>query len=421
MTSGWSFTWAALLVLGLVRLVQHPATRGSTPWPTAWRSSPPRGLRWGTYVSRRRLRPAWRNRTLRVRLLLLAWIGISALLLVYWMNRATGSQGRLIFPALNAGDLGGRRAGFLVSPLAAHLCTGAAWAVFPALLLGMTLYSVTLVIPAAYAAPAPVAAIPAPGAAGEHRPRRCRAHRTARRDARRASRRRSRRDPLPGRAGQARARLRVVHPTPRRKPARSSATSRATRVGAATPRRSGSRAQSTPTATWSRSSGADPDRVRRCWPASTPASSTRTLRRRTTSPSRRATQAAPKSRPCRRWSRLRLTPRPAARRSSASPAGILFGDAFQASALHAPAEISRGEAITLTVLWEATGRPAADYRLRASAGCNRQLRRRLRPRPSRGSLPHQPLAAGRPHPQPLCVDDAPRPDARRIFRLAWPL
>ena len=118
----------------------------------------------GTYFSWRALRPAWlRQDATRVRLLLLAWIGLSALLLLYWMNRATGSQGRLIFPALSA------MAVWIVVGLDFWLRPlrmpwhAAAWAVFPALLLGATLYSVAFAIPAAYAAPRTVVAVP-PGA-----------------------------------------------------------------------------------------------------------------------------------------------------------------------------------------------------------------------------------------------------------------
>ena len=321
------------------------------------------GAALGTYVSRRRLRPAWLQQdATRVRLLLLAWIGISALLLVYWMNRATGSQGRLIFPALSALaiwavvglDFWYRR----LPPT----YRGAAWAVFPALLLGMTLYSVTLVIPAAYAAPAPVAAIPPqaqPANIVYGDAERIELHAVETPVARLR----------PGEAAEitlylsAPAKLERDYELFIQLLDESGAV-----LGNVTSHPGWGR---NPTTLWE-PGAVYPDRylvpiIGRVDPSSPLLARVYTGFINPDSP-------PPDHFPvtARDPSGAEITPMPAvveiaphaapdAQELGLSPAGILFGDAFQASALHAPAEISRGEAITLTVLWEATGRPAADY------------------------------------------------------------
>ena len=131
----------------------------------------------GSLAAWRRLRGAWlRQSETQVRILLLAWIGLSVALLLYWMMRATGSQGRLIFPALSAFAVWfvigfGFWFGRLAQPW-----RGIAWGATPALLFAMSLYGVAYSIPTAYSAPRPVTEIPAGAAAGEHRIRRRRAH-----------------------------------------------------------------------------------------------------------------------------------------------------------------------------------------------------------------------------------------------------
>ena len=115
----------------------------------------------GSVAAWRRLRGEWLRRSeTQVRLLLLAWIGLSAALLLYWMIRATGSQGRLIFPALGAIAIW-----FVIGldfwfARLAPPWRGFAGGAVPALLLAISLYGVTVSIPAAYAAPPPVSEIP---------------------------------------------------------------------------------------------------------------------------------------------------------------------------------------------------------------------------------------------------------------------
>jgi hypothetical protein len=97
----------------------------------------------------------------RVRWLLVAWTLLSAALVVYWMMQATGSQGRLFFPAIGAVAvlwvLGLESwLGRLPSGAAAALRAGP-----PLLLLGCTLYAGMVLFPASYAAPRPIATIPA--------------------------------------------------------------------------------------------------------------------------------------------------------------------------------------------------------------------------------------------------------------------
>lgn len=98
-----------------------------------------------------------------VRTLLLSWLLISVVLLVYWLNQATSSQGRLFFPALNAFAI------FLILGLQAWLhmlprrVQPVLWASTPLVMLGCSLYALTILFPASYHAPKPITAIP-PGA-----------------------------------------------------------------------------------------------------------------------------------------------------------------------------------------------------------------------------------------------------------------
>ncbi|HHW88199.1 MAG TPA: phospholipid carrier-dependent glycosyltransferase [Chloroflexi bacterium] len=97
----------------------------------------------------------------RIATLLWLWLAMMATLLLYWTAQATGSQGRLLFPALAA---------FAVLLTAGidfwlrwlpQLARRAVWLGLLALLVGMSLYTLTWLLPNAYAAPAPVTAIPA--------------------------------------------------------------------------------------------------------------------------------------------------------------------------------------------------------------------------------------------------------------------
>lgn len=96
----------------------------------------------------------------RVLLLCATWSAISFALLVYWTLRATGSQGRLLFPALSALAI------LLVYGLDAliHLlparARGFAWAAPIALLIGSTLYTLVALLPAAYWPASSLSALP---------------------------------------------------------------------------------------------------------------------------------------------------------------------------------------------------------------------------------------------------------------------
>jgi 4-amino-4-deoxy-L-arabinose transferase-like glycosyltransferase len=106
---------------------------------------------------------ATRNSQLATRILALLWLWFAMMLalLLYWTAQATGSQGRLLFPALAA---------FAVLLTAGidfwlrwlpRLARRAVWAGLLALLVGMSIYTLGWLLPGAYFAPAPVASIPA--------------------------------------------------------------------------------------------------------------------------------------------------------------------------------------------------------------------------------------------------------------------
>lgn len=98
---------------------------------------------------------------LRILALLLGWAAVSLALLAYWIVQATGSQGRLIFPGMIAfGILLAVGVDFWLR-LAGQRVRRLAWAGLLAVLLGMSAYTLTRLLPAAYAAPAPVATVPA--------------------------------------------------------------------------------------------------------------------------------------------------------------------------------------------------------------------------------------------------------------------
>ena len=95
-----------------------------------------------------------------VRTLLLSWVLISVALLIYWLNQATSSQGRLLFPALSAFAV------LAIFGLAAWLrylpwrAQAILWAFPPLLMVGCSLYALLILFPFSYSAPKPVTAIP---------------------------------------------------------------------------------------------------------------------------------------------------------------------------------------------------------------------------------------------------------------------
>ncbi len=96
----------------------------------------------------------------RVRLLVLLWAALSIALIFYWISQANGSQGRLLFPAMSAFAI------LLSLGLDAWLRRlSARWRlatflVLPGLLFACSLFVLTVLLPASYAAPAPVASVP---------------------------------------------------------------------------------------------------------------------------------------------------------------------------------------------------------------------------------------------------------------------
>ncbi len=115
-----------------------------------------RARKWLSLHTLRQLTPAQ-----AIRWMLALWALLSFALLIYWTLRATGSQGRLLFPGIGALiallvlglEVWIRRLPSRWQPLA--------WSVLPLLLLGSSLYALLSLLPASYRAPAPVAAMPA--------------------------------------------------------------------------------------------------------------------------------------------------------------------------------------------------------------------------------------------------------------------
>jgi 4-amino-4-deoxy-L-arabinose transferase-like glycosyltransferase len=93
--------------------------------------------------------------------LLVAWALLSFALVIYWVSQATGSQGRLFFPAIGA------TVSLLVIGLEVWLrylpliVQRIGWAAPVLLLLGATLYTGVVLFPRSYAAPPALAALPA--------------------------------------------------------------------------------------------------------------------------------------------------------------------------------------------------------------------------------------------------------------------
>lgn len=120
------------------------------------------GLPWAWQSNRRMTSTENRGQTGRkVRTLLVSWVLISVALLIYWLNQATSSQGRLFFPAVSAFAI------LLIFGLQAWLrylprrVQPLLWLLTPLLMVGCSFYALGLLFPASYGAPKPVAAIPA--------------------------------------------------------------------------------------------------------------------------------------------------------------------------------------------------------------------------------------------------------------------
>ena len=97
----------------------------------------------------------------RVRLMLLAWIGLSLVLMAYWVTQATGSQGRLLMPALTAfATLVALGLTGWMDMLPRRVVTGV-WSGLIAVMILMSVTSLTGRLPRAYNQPKPVAAIAA--------------------------------------------------------------------------------------------------------------------------------------------------------------------------------------------------------------------------------------------------------------------
>lgn len=96
----------------------------------------------------------------RVRLMLLAWIAISVVLMAYWVVQATGSQGRLLMPALTAfGTLVALGLTAWMELLPPRVVNGV-WGGLLAIMILMSVTSLTGRLPRAYAQPDPIAALP---------------------------------------------------------------------------------------------------------------------------------------------------------------------------------------------------------------------------------------------------------------------
>jgi 4-amino-4-deoxy-L-arabinose transferase-like glycosyltransferase len=95
------------------------------------------------------------------RALLIVWTLLSFALVIYWVSIATGSQGRLFFPAIGATLI------LLVVGLEVwlrylpRLVRVGVWGALVLLLLGATIYAGAVLFPRSYAAPRPLAALPA--------------------------------------------------------------------------------------------------------------------------------------------------------------------------------------------------------------------------------------------------------------------
>ncbi len=109
---------------------------------------------------RRSPRPLVDEVPVRLLALLIGWAVLMFVLLLYWILRATGSQGRLIFPGVIAyGILLVLGVDFWLRLLPAML-RRLAWALLLGTMVGVSLYTVASLLPRTYDAPAPIAALP---------------------------------------------------------------------------------------------------------------------------------------------------------------------------------------------------------------------------------------------------------------------
>lgn len=112
-------------------------------------------------IARRVPAPRLDSSALRIISLLIGWSLITFALLVYWILQATGSQGRLLFPGISAfAILLALGIDYWLDWLPL-LGRRIAWGAVLGMLLAVSLYALTQLLPASYAAPAPVATIPA--------------------------------------------------------------------------------------------------------------------------------------------------------------------------------------------------------------------------------------------------------------------
>lgn len=106
------------------------------------------------------LGPPTNQRERAIRTLALSWTFLSLLLLAYWISQATGSQGRLLFPAIGAIIyliVDGLRTW---ARLLAHRLSPLLWLSTPLLLIGASFYTLFVLYPLAYGAPKAIAALP---------------------------------------------------------------------------------------------------------------------------------------------------------------------------------------------------------------------------------------------------------------------
>ena len=105
--------------------------------------------------------PRLDNAALRVVALLVGWTAITFALLVYWITQATGSQGRLLFPAISAFAI---LLAFGLDYWLGWLPTigrRVAWSALLVMMLGASIFALVQLLPASYTAPPPLSAVPA--------------------------------------------------------------------------------------------------------------------------------------------------------------------------------------------------------------------------------------------------------------------
>jgi len=111
------------------------------------------------------LRRLVRRPEIQVRGLLVAWTLLLFALFIYWISQATSSQGRLLFPGLSAIgillvlglDMVLR---FLSTSIPPRRLRSLGWTLIFTFMGGCSLYVLTVLLPASYAAPEPIARVP---------------------------------------------------------------------------------------------------------------------------------------------------------------------------------------------------------------------------------------------------------------------